>query len=316
MLKLRHDRRGGRPIFAPVSVATYRKQYAAHGKSLFLHPAWLDAVGGDSWRVAATRAHGLPYRRHRRWGSTVLRHPPLTPFLEPLAYPTAAPSERVDWAALLDALPPHARAHFLLGYDLDHWVPFYRRGWLVRPRYSYQLDLARSPAERLAAYKYSLRRTVKRAPTGLALCPLPLPGAYARFEAHLRARGSGTGVRQAQFEQLHRTFAPTDELQLWGLYRDARLLASLCLAIDEGTAYCLLTERDERRDDVHAMHVLYHRVIEHCAAAGVHTFDFNGSMLPGVAAFNRAFGGRRRTKYELIHYGSRFWKAASALRGR
>ena len=284
---------------------------------LFQRPAWLQQVTGGNWATAGdTTTATLPYHRLRRRGTTVIAHPPLTPFLQLQPADGQYPPSRRAVEELLDRFPTHARADLLLDYAFDAWEPFYRRGWTCAPRYSYQLNLSVAPAPRLAAYKYSLRRTVNRAPEALRLAPLPPEGAHRRFERHLTSRNSSTGVSEADFNALYRRFAPAGALQLWGLYRQEILLASLCLAVDRGTAYCLLTERDEQRDDVHAMHLLYHRVIEHCAAAGLHTFDFNGSMLPGVAAFNRAFGGTRRTKYQLTHYGNRFWKAAYALLGR
>lgn len=284
---------------------------------LFHQPAWLAAVTGNSWQEVRTlEALPLPYHRIHRWGTTVIAHPPLTPFLY-LRHPVSQdePSLRAV-GELLDQLPAYTKAHLLLGYNFDAWLPFYRRGWTCKLRYSYQLDLTTAPAQRLAAYKYSLRRTVKRAPAGIRVAPLPLAGAHARFEAHLRRRGSSTGVSDGQFAQLYTHFHPTGQFQLWGLHHEDQLLASLCLAIDNGTAYCLLTERDTRLDTIQAMHLLYHHVIERCARAGLSTFDFNGSMLPGVEPFMRAYGGVRRTKYELIHFGNRFWRAGFALLGK
>ena len=60
--------------------------------------------------------------------------------------------------------------------------------------------------------------------------------------------------------------------------------------------------------------LLWH-AIKHAKTLGCTTFDFEGSMDPGVERFFRTFGATRKMYLQLTKNTSKVWKLKELLRG-
>ncbi len=282
----------------------YAEFCAAHRVWLSFQPWWLDAVCGlGQWSAAVVKegAGGVwPWFRMRRWGVPVVQLPPYTTYGGPWlgALPTHWPtwrrlrSEYWVLGALMAQLPGVCFFRQNCWPWFGRGLPMAWQGFHLGVRYTYILPPGSSELERYAALKGALRTELRHAQESVVVEEVREAGRlFGPYACSMERRG------------LHRPYEPFARLvaalqeQGCGVgwvsrcVRSGNDAAALLLAFDGQRAAVITAGRALGDGPVGALHRLYWEAICFCAERGL-TLDFEGSMLPGVEAVFRAFGGQ------------------------
>ena len=268
--------------------------YSRHAYLCATHPPWEALIASDKGEWQAV----FPLFPKQRYGLRLHWQPLLSQYtgilLKPLdkAQPLSYyEQQKTLIEALLNNLPSYRLFSGQFPPAFDYPLPFIWRGYTLTNRYTYQLDLAAMPAFR--QLRTNLQRNIQKA-------------TKAGWTAAIsRDTAAFTGLIEQSHpailrspEALQRASAVSDQLltrclgTLWACHdQDGRMRAGVLLGRDDTTTYYLMgaAEPEARRQGT--LSLLLWQGIQH-AAAFCSTFDFEGSMHPGIEHFFRGFGAR------------------------
>lgn len=236
--------------------------------------------------------------------------PPLSPRLGPhLIYPanvqTIRQRQDFEWKVLTDLandLPAIAYARINWPYGLKNGLPWQQLGWQQTVRYSYMLDLSQAKETLFANFKSSLRNKIRKAEKQLTISSTedyhPVLKLSQLDFAH---RGDKSQLNEALIARLDTAAKGANARQIW-LAQDVqgRIHGAIWLLHDSTAAYNLLLGTDPQLRSSGAAPLLLWHAIQWAQAAGLPTFDFEGSHLPGVEPFFRSFGGEAQPYYQFV----------------
>lgn len=277
--------------------------------SLFSKHWWLEAVAPGRWGEATV--HGkrgeiiarLPWARERLpvpgLKLTRLGSPRLTPFLTPMVevgsgkHVTQLAREHKLLEALLDDLPPFDYLSYTFDPSFTNWLPFYWKGLSGSLRATYVLDDVTDLDAVWHGMSDTTRNHIRAAESALEIHEDRSVERLAEAIASTFARqGRSMPFALEMLDRLHRAvrehdagtvLSATDEL--------GQLHAALMVVWDESRAYNLAGGAiTELRSSGAQSLLLWHGI--RLAAERVPVFDFEGSMIEGVARFFRGFGSR------------------------
>jgi hypothetical protein len=227
----------------------------------------------------------------------------LSPYFAPLF--RAVDGRRVRAAGvraeLLQALLAHMQATSAsimlpLAPRVEDMRPFQRAHFALELRYTYELAL--DSLERVwDGMEGSIRNHVRRA-EALTIVPDPELTRFA-FPAALWYEPED---HRPGWEGLVRGLVRAGRGMALLALHEERPVGGLFVAFDRGTSYGLLSyfDRSVGRRGIPAG--LLWAAIRQAAERGAARFDFEGSVLPGVERFFEAFGGERRSYFQ-VHWG-------------
>ena len=293
---------------------------------------WLVRVG-DELRVHAVvdgggaMLGGVALVETRRHGVRGFHIPPYTPYFGPLVMPSKRKriaarrsEEHKILGVLLDSVPPRSHVDFRLPPGLDDIYPYYWRGFTPSVVYTHEIsgaveDYARNVAERRRTY---LRRMAAAVEDGRLVIEVGREMEPIIELWGVMGRRKRIDPRIGVLRQL--ADADTGGWQ-WTtvLARDAggRLLAGVALATDGRRALNLVNVSAEALPEglEQATLAAIDRAIRYVLERGM-IFDCEGSMLRGVEASYRLFGGlprpnmrlqrSRSTLYFVMRMGAQF----------
>jgi hypothetical protein len=271
---------------------------------LFSQDWWLDAVCGEAnWEVLLTEKN---QRIQAAWPlylpcPHLVTMPPCTqtmgiwfaPFPDDMKYASVLERRQSLCKQLIDRLNPRV---FLQNfpYTFTDWLPFYWAGYRQTTRYTYLLHNLKDTEHLWNGTNQNLRRNIRK----------------ARERYHITVqRGIPADdflrMQSLTYERQHKKNTPPEEVlrrlvnvcrarrqgELWGGYDETgRLHAAAFVVWQKRSAYYLAGGGDPslRFSAAHSL-VLWEAI--RFAAGHSETFDFEGSMLPGVERFFREFGG-------------------------
>lgn len=312
----------------------YRQCCEQEQLPLQMQPWWLDAVcGEDSWNVVLTEdqqgkiAGALPYYHIRRFGLPMITMPPFTAYAGPwIKFPEeemkltrASSCEKQILADLAGQLPRVAfySQNFLTGFQ--NWLPFYWLGYRQTTRYTYVIDELRNPEMIFDHFKQTLRTDIRKAEK---LVTVTYDGDLEAFYKLNRLSYERQGRKiPYSIRTIKRLDIALSERGQRNIYfaRDqvsGQSHATLYLAWDAHTAYCLLSGVDARFKQSAAPHLLYWQAIKDSAARGLQRFDFEGSMIEPIEHVLRAFGATQLPYFRIFKTRNRLLAALAALRGK
>jgi hypothetical protein len=306
----------------------------ANSYCLFQEPWWLNLATGGEWEEAVvTNNQGviarLPYRRLRRFGATVLTQPRLTPYAGPWFRPSSAKaanqfSERQKLTAeLLSKLPRYDLFSQNLWPELGDWLPFHWAGFSQSTSYTnWHRDLS-NPEELWRGFLEATRREIRKAQSRVQvvvsddidkLCDLHERTFARQGLAPPRERAYLRRVVEGVVRAGHGRLALA--LDESGIAHAANLVV-----FDQRSAHYLIGGSDPEHRVSGAASLLMWDAIQF-AAARSRVFDFEGSMVEGIARFFRGFGPElvpvshiyRTSRRAAL--GAALHDAAAALLGR
>lgn len=299
---------------SPADRAVYSEFCERHALPWYWQPWWLDVVcGPDGWGAALAGREPvqaiLPYYRSRRWGLPIVTMPPFTTYGGPWAvHPPGTQQtgryarEHKWYAELIRQLPRVAWYQQAFPPSATNWLPFYWQGFRQTTRYTYTFEMAPDTHTLLARAKGSLRTHLKKADSRVEVFrdDTAYAAVYQLYQASFRRKGLHAPHPPALFARLHAVLQAQGQSACWCARdrRDGALSAGLYLLHDRQRVAVLLGGATDAGLQAAAMPRLYAEAIAFAHARGA-SFDFEGSMDPGIEQFFRNFGATMQP-YHLV----------------
>lgn len=294
---------------------------------LFHQPWWLDATGLP-WQMATVRKGDVisgiwPYFPQKKYGVSLLRNPPLCPYLGPyVAFPSHLKPTRQDSferqivAALLEQLPQTQVVNTALLPGIAQLDLFAQKGFRIKPRQTFLMNLkATSEAELLSRLQDDYRRNVRRAADELQISNAPeyLEDLYRFSAINLARKGLKPHFSFPYLQNLFNAAHQRGQGALWVARKAGQPEALIWHIWDNRRAYYMMAARLTEAKEARALTALIFHAMMHSWERGIETFDFEGSMDPGVAHFFRGFGGRKELYLVLEKEASLLWRLKNQL---
>jgi hypothetical protein len=292
--------------------------------ALFDQPWWLDATAPGAWDEVVVREGGevvarLPFARRRRLGMTALTQPPLTQTLGPwVRLPADAGHARrltVEMELmerLIRGLPRFDRFQQQFSHRVTNWLPFHWAGFGATVRYTYRIEDLSDLDAVLAGARPNVRRFIRKA-AGLVEVrdDLGLDRFLELNAATFRRRGMAVPFDEALVRRLDEACARRGRRRiLFAVDAGGRVHAAEYVVWDARATYALMSGIDPGVRDSGAGTLLKWEAIRHAATVSA-AFDFEGSIVPSIERFVRAFGGRQ-TPYLAVSKSGRRLRALEA----
>jgi hypothetical protein len=280
---------------------------------IFCRPWWLRAVCPDGFEILTLRkggkiVAGMPMVVSRKLGQRIIHMPQLTQTLGVLLAPPTKQSYVANLSAEMELLKKLVRAiptfsYFSMNfhYNFTNWLPLYWAGYRQTTRYTYVIPyLGNETAiwkELRSNTKGDIRKASKR---GLGV---ESDGAVWRFydvnKKTFSRQGIGIPYSQSFFERLDQACQTKGAAKtLSAVDKSGRTHASCYIVWDSKAAYYLAGGGDPDLRNSGATSLLIWESIKF-ASTVAKRFDFEGSMIPSVERFFRAFGARQMPYFNI-----------------
>ncbi len=312
---------------------SHKEQYLSHPSlrllPVFFQPWWLDIVS-NNWNVALLEAEGKlqavwPYAVDKRLGFKIIRNPLLTPYLGPFfLYPDTVPDaakrewEQTAFERLWQQLPRWDSFDLEATTLFDHPALFTQKAFTCQEKVTYETDLNQTDEQLLKAVHSNHRNLIRQAEQchEIVTGPEYLPGLLQLHKATFERKKKPYPFQAAMIERLIHESGQRQAGRIFAAKDDkGNITANIFTVWDDRTMYLLLSTVDAEQAHPGAVRLLISHAIKTAKLQGQHTFDFEGSMDPGIAAFFRRFGGTRKTYLCFTRHRSLLWKWKRALLG-
>lgn len=264
------------------------------------------------------------YPIDRKPGVMLIRNPQMTPYLGPKVFfphdikPTNADSyEHETVAELLKQIADAGVWALALQPDMKQAGLFKNHRLQQTVQQTFLLDLTQPEATLLANMKESLRKNIRQAEVEMTITNAPehLPQLYAFYKHMLTRKGKAPHISLAEMQRLLDACIARNAGALWVAKTGDTIHGIVWQVWDSQCSYALSLGQNPDSDNYKAMSLLLWHGIKEAKSRGQKTFDFEGSMDPGVERFYRSFGGRRSLYLILSKNTSRIWKLKEMIRG-
>lgn len=270
--------------------------------SVFCRSWWLRAMGDVQVLgcfSGSVLVAGIPLYWATRYGVRVCVMPRLTHIwgvvMRPLAGKTGTVIARETQILRLFATRLSHLRVFVQAFhpSLSSWLPFYWSGFRQTTRFTFIIDDLTDRDRLWNALSATVRRQILRAgKAGIEVVPCSGTDVYrCESQSYLRHRKS-----PPHSEALVRTIADTAMQNRSGgcfaaVDRDGKPRAAWLHVWDSQSTYDLVGGRDDSVEGSDGNVLLTWHAIK-CASQRSRSFDFAGSMVEGIAHFNRGFGAK------------------------
>ena len=294
----------------------YRAFYGQHPDiCIFSSPWWLDAVcGKDGWNVILVEKGGQIHasfpifmKRFFLRGMRICL-PPLTQKLGPyISYEQNLTShtkrisyEHEIYEDIIRQLPEFDDLNLNFDQKYKNWLPFYWNGFRQQSRYSYRIHNIKDFEAVRKGYAKSKRYEIPKARRILALRYDLSPDAFYDYLAEvIKERGGKVSYTRGLFTSVYNAvYAHGAGRCLYCEDRDGNIHAVNLTVWDRTAAYYLVAMRKKEFNTSGGTEFLVDETIRY-ASQFVDTFDFEGSMMKGVEASYRNYGGEQEEYYNI-----------------
>ena len=276
------------------SSRTYRTLLQAVQKPpLYAMPWWLDAVcGAKGWHAAIQydekqRALGmLPFYQTRIHGLSAITTPPFTQFLPLISLQSDTILSLDD---LLSRLPSTQILNITAQEGLAGQQAVTSRQ--ISVRYSYMISGETSISQVRSRYNEGLKRNLRAANDTYGIAESEDIGLFLElYKASLRQQGSAPPPWADQvIRSVYTALIRHQSGQLTMVYHQQQPIAGVLIGWDRNTSYYLAGGKVGGDHGASAHALLLDGAIAY-AMEGGRSFDFEGSMHPGIANFFQSFG--------------------------
>ncbi len=294
--------------------------------SIFVQDWWLDAVAPGQWDAATVAENGrviarMPYilRRHR--SLTLLDMPLLTPHLGPwLAplpgkYATRLSREHQLLDALIQQLPSFDFFSQRFHHRITNWLPFHWQGFQQTTYYTYVIEDLENLDQVWDAFRPSIKRAVRKAQKQVIVRDdLGLEALWRLNQLTFQRQNMNAPYDLAYLTSIDAACAQRNQRRIF-FAEDARgrIHAALYLVWDDQSAYYLMGGNDPELQNSGAPSLLLWEAIQFASTVS-RSFDFEGSMIPGVERFFRSFGARQTPYFRITKVNSLAFRMRRDLR--
>lgn len=271
---------------------------------LFSRDWWLDNVcGATKWDVVLVEKNGtilaaMPYYKPlpnviSMPSYTQTMGPWLLPEASDMKYTTLLGKRQALCTELIAALPPCVSFLQRFSYSFTDWLPFYWAGFQQTTRYTYLLpDI--SDKERLwENMSVHTRRNITKAKEKSKIHierGVPIADFLRVFMATFQRQNKPVPKDINILERIISLCRKRNQGDIWGGYDDSgQLHAAAFIVWQSSSAYYIAGGGNPSLRDSGAHSLVIWEAIQ-SVSEHTRTFDFEGSMLPGVERFFREFG--------------------------
>lgn len=268
----------------------------ATGLPIFMQDWWLDAVCiGKDWNAIQLPSGAMiPYLARKRWGMRFSLMPQHTQIGGCLGN-ADSPS---DIAKAIDAL---GLAYYYQKYPLNQsWVPALRAyGFTVNEMITYRITDLSDEQALIRSFSENKRRQIKKAALLQVDDSLHADQFYSFHESCLKKQHKPISYSLDYWLTLYEASMVHQAGKLIGLReKDGELTAAVFLVYDDTTCYYLIPTYDPDKGSNGAGARLVLESIRFAAKRHL-AFDFEGSMIPGIANHYKQFGSTPTTYFSV-----------------
>jgi hypothetical protein len=295
--------------------------------SNYLQPWWLDAVcpKGD-WKVCISfdnegKVNGiLTYQKVKLKGIfTAIVMPKFTPNAgiwmripdekkSKLYSKYAAKKQIMD--SLIAQLPQVSFFHLKFHYSVTDWQPFFWKGYIGSPHYTYIIDNISDLKATFANFKGSVRTDIRKAEKILTIEESDdIELYYDFYYKSFKNQGLKPQFDLLTLSRLDKILKEKDKRTLL-LARDkeGRVHAANYIVFDVNTANYVAGGSDIHLRNSGALPLLIWSAVQKAAERGIYSFDFEGSMLPTVEYAFRNYGARQVSFLRITKTSNLFYE--------
>ena len=298
---------------------------------LFFQPEWLDIVCNRQWQAGLVTNKSnqllgmMPYHTRKILGRMIIKMPPLTPYLGIwYNYPTGQKGHHARYEfekkvgrELIGQLPDCAYYRLHLHPSVTNWMPFYRAGFEETTYFTFTIENSPDKSLIFDGFDPSIRRKIRQSERLLTI--VRSDNAANFYEENRR-----TFIRQklpvpyskSLLVKLDHYLASNGRRIIY-LARNAKseTVGGLYIVQDSKRIYYLASWIKRGGSPQGTMAMLVWQAIKEMKEE-IRQFDFEGSMIPGVASFFASFRGNLTPYHVVRRYGNSWIKMAAAFRTR
>jgi len=250
---------------------------------------------------------GFHLYKQKKFGLTIYRNPPFTPYVGPfLEIKAKNPVAVMDtWKRALSLMAdfietlPYSVISIFLNKDIVDTQPFIWRKFKVIPGYTYVLDLNRSIQDIRKGMSNERRKNINKGlKDGLTVKQINDFEVVKSLVVKTFSRQEKK-INEYYLDKILFNFADNTNSFAYVTFRDANPIATSFCVYDKDTAYYLLGGYDYKNKHHGAGALAVWESIKHAKELGLKYFDFEGSMIPQIERYFRGFGGKLTPYYRI-----------------
>lgn len=283
--------------------------------SIFSSPWWLDAVcGKDGWDVIIIEKNDQVYAtfpyclRKGKFHHQYIIMPPVTQKLGPYIIfekNIVSENKRISfehemYQAIIEKLPQFSYFCINFSQAYKNWLPFYWAGFRQTSFYSYQIRNIKDYESVRKGYTKSKKYEIPKAQKILTLkYDLPADDFFDYFEEVVQSRNDKMHYTRDLFKSVYEAVYENKAGRVFYCEDKYGNIHAINLTVwDNTTAYYLIAMRKKEFNTSGGTEFLVDETIKYVSQF-VNTFDFEGSMIKGVEASYRNYGGVQTEYYNI-----------------
>lgn len=296
------------------------------GVPVFARDWYLDsACKGGRWDVVFEEEEGeviaaLPYFIKKKYGFTYITMPPFVKYMGPFLlteFENLRDQHRI-FDSLESQLPAVDSFNQSFYPTVTNWLPFFWKGYNQNTRYTYRLDISNLETV-LENFSTGIRRDVKK---GEKLVKITNGGSPEAFYEVLKMTFDHQGEQMHYSKEIligHLNELEAQNRSVLFFARDAenRIHSVCCLLRDGDLAYYHIAGSDPNLRKSGAGILMVWHVIQYAKEVwGVHTFDFEGSIIKSVERIWHRTGAHQVPFFNVRKNNSRLFGWLEMVKGR
>lgn len=286
--------------------AAYKEILSNNVLPIFFQDWYLDAVcSSQSWEVIIDYDKGgkpravCPIISKKKYGLSSIGLPPLSPYLGIyFLYPENLKKRERRYAfevkvtqSIIRQLPSFDFFNVAFSPQFQNWTPFHWEKFHSKLRYTYQINGSiESALENMKSETRSNIHSFEK--KNLVITTDIDPKKYYSLSSeHAKRKGFDLPYTIDRFLKIDKVLKERSKRKIYAIKNDDQLLAATYILEDESVDYCLSTATSKHNDPSLITGLLWTAI--QSSLNQQKTFDFEGSMLPGVESYFRSFGGKR-----------------------
>lgn len=223
--------------------------------------------------------------------------------------------EHEIYQQIIEKLPKFDIFYAQFDQQYKNWLPFYWAGFQQTSRYSYQIYNIKNHKQVLENFNYNRKQPVKKAQKYLSLrYDLDPDSFYNYFEETIDKRNDKMQYSRDQFRKLHEAVYKHNAGRIFYCVDIQNNIHAINFTVwDKNSANYLIAIRRKEYNTSGGTEYLVYETIKYVSQF-VDTFDFEGSMLKGVEASYRFYGGHQTEYYKLSKMNNKLIKFYKLLR--
>lgn len=208
---------------------------------------------------------------------------------------------------IIDCLPFYDVFNIDFYYDFKNWQCFYEHGFRQTTRYSYCIDMGEMDVnELLKSFQQGRKGDIKRAQSRCDVNTILTPSEYYEiFCVFCEKRKIKPSYEKKQFCKLMNYCISRNSGKFYqAKNKEGKTVAAVGVIWDRTRMYNMFMTMDVENQD-RGLALLLFTAMQDAAKEGL-LFDFEGSMIPGVADYYKQFNGDKEEYYSICGYSDRY----------